>query len=142
MAPLSDLLRRFRRLGVPPGPPAAGLGVPPRAGEALTAELIPVFEAVDVIADEASAVSASAEPEAQRAVSAGRDEAARIRADGARRAEQERAAVAAASERSLQAELARIAGEAEREVSRIVEVAAARRAVLAARAVDRLRGGS
>ena len=142
MAPLSDLLRRFRRLGVPPGPPAAGLGVPPRAGEALTAELLPVFEAVDVIEDEASAISGSTEPEAQQAIASGREEAARIREDGARRAEYERAAVAAASERSLQAELARIEREAEREVSRIGEVAAPRRAVLAARAVDHLRSGS
>lgn len=142
MASLSELLHRFRRLGVPPGPPAAGLGVPARAGEALAAELLPVFAAVDVIANDARAISESAEPQAQRTIAAGHLEAARIRQDGARRAERERATVAAAHERSSQAEFARIAAEAEREVARIGEVVAARRAALASRVVDRLRGAS
>jgi hypothetical protein len=142
VASLSELLHRFRRLGLPPGPPAAGLGVPARAGEALAAELLPVFAAVDVIESEARAISESAEPQAQETIAAGREEAARIREDGARRAEAERAAVAASCERSSQAELARIAAEAEREVSRIGEVAAARRAALAVKVVDRVRGAS
>jgi vacuolar-type H+-ATPase subunit H len=142
VASLSELLHRFRRLGVPPGPPAAALGVPARAGEALAAELLPVFAAVDVIASDARAIFESAEPQAQETIAAGRQEAARIRQDGVRRAERERAAVAASHERSSQAELSRIAAEAEREVSRIGEVAAARRAGLASRVVDRLRGVS
>jgi vacuolar-type H+-ATPase subunit E/Vma4 len=113
--------------------------VPARAGEALAAELLPVFAAVDVIADEANAIAESAEPEAERAVLAGHEQAARIREDGARRAEEQRGLVAAARERSVQAELARIAGEADREVARIAEVAAPRRSVLVAEVVDRLR---
>ena len=101
------------------------------------AELTPVFEAVDVITKEASAISDLAEPETRQTIAAGRDEAVRIREDAARRAERERAVIAASSERELQAELARIAGEAELEVARIGEVAAARRVVLAAKAIDR-----
>jgi vacuolar-type H+-ATPase subunit H len=142
VASLSELLHRFRRLGVPPGPPAAGLGVPARAGEALAAELLPVFAAVDVIASDARAISESAEPQAQETIAAGRQEAARIRQDGERRAERERAEVAESHERSAQAELSRIAAEAEAEVSRIGEASAGRRAALAARVVDRLRGVS
>lgn len=142
MTSLSELLHRFRRLGVPPGPPAAGLGVPARAGEALAAELLPVFAAVETIANDARAISESAEPQAEQTIAAGREEAARIRQDGVRRAEEERAAIAAARERASRAELSRIAAEAEREVSRIGEAAAARRAELAARVVDRLRGVS
>lgn len=106
------------------------------------AELAPVFEAVDVITNEASAISDLAEPETRQTIAAGRDEAVRIREDAARRAEHERAVIAASGERELQAELARIAGEAELEVARIGEVAAARRVVLAAKAIDRLRSGS
>lgn len=142
VASLSELLHRFRRLGMPPGPPAAGLGVPARAGEALAAELLPVFAAVDVIASDARAISESAEPQMQQTIAAGRQEAARIRQDGTARAEEERAAIAASHGRSSQAELSRIAAEAEREVTRIGEVAAARRAAIAARVVDHLRGVS
>jgi hypothetical protein len=58
------------------------------------------------------------------------------------RAETERAAVAEAHERNSRAELSRIATEVEREVARIGEVAAARRAAPASKVVDRLRGVS
>src|SRR5512140_1462343 len=109
MAPLADLLHRFRRFGTPPGPPSAGLGVPARPGESLAAELLPVFSAVDEIEAEAQAIAASAEPEAARVLAAGREEAARIRAEGIREAERARAQVVAASEREAAAELARIA---------------------------------
>ncbi len=114
--------------------------MPAHPGEALAAELLPAFAAVDVIADEANAIGQSAEPEAERAVLAGHEQAARIREDGARRAEEERALVAVARQRSVQAELARIADEADREVARIAEVAATRRPALVADVVDRLRG--
>lgn len=140
--PLSDLLRRFRRLGVPPGPPAAGLGVPARPGEVLAAELSPVFVLVDAIADEARALVEEAGPDAERVLAAGREEAARVRTDGARRAQQERDAVASSRRRSAQVELSRIDAEAEREVARIAEVSAARRAALAARILERVRGES
>lgn len=142
VASLSELLHRFRRLGLPPGPPAAGLGVPARAGEALAAELLPVFAAVDEIASDARAISEAAEPQARQTIAAGRQEAARIRQDAARRAESERAAVAEAHERDSQAELARLAAEAEREVSRIGEVAAEHRAALTARILEHVRGVS
>jgi hypothetical protein len=142
MAPLSDLLHRFRRFGTPPGPPSAGLGVPARPGESLAAELLPLFSAVDEIEAEAQAIAASAEPEAERVLAAGREEAARISADGTQEAERARAQVAAASERETAAELARIAAAAELEVARIAEVSAARRDALVRQVVERVRGPS
>lgn len=142
MPAFSDLLNRFRRLGTPPGPPAAGLGVPARAGASLAAELLPVFAAVDLVEDEVRAIRESAEPEAQEVIAAARAQAARIRSDGARQAESERAAVMEACERDSHAELARIAANAEAEAERIAGTAAARRAELVARAVDHVRGAA
>jgi hypothetical protein len=134
-----DVLHRFRHLGAPPGPPAAGLGVPARAGESLAGELLPVFTAVDAIVDDARSISDSALPEAQRAVAIGREQAERILEEGAARADEERAAVTTTAELRSQAELSRIAAEAECEVRRIAEVAGARRGALVARVVDRVR---
>jgi vacuolar-type H+-ATPase subunit H len=142
MPALSDLLRRFRRLGTPPGPPAAALGVPARAGASLAAELLPVFAAVDLVEDEARAIRDSAAPEAEQAIAAARAHAARVRADGARRAESERAEVVAVHEDGSRAELARIAAGAEDEAARIASVAAARRPDLVARIVDHVRGAA
>ena len=140
MPAFSDLLNRFRRLGTPPGPPAAGLGIPARAGASLAAELLPVFAAVDLVEDEARAIRESAGPEAQEAIAAGRLQAAGIRADGARRAESERAEAIATRERGSRAELARIAADAESEAARIAATAAARRPELIARVVDHVVG--
>ncbi len=142
MAPLSDLLHRFRRFGTPPGPPSAGLGVPARPGEALAAELLPIFAAVDEIESDARAIAEAAAPEAERVLAAGRAEAERIRDDGIREAERVRAEVAAAGELAAQAELARIAADSEREVARIQEVSAARRDALVAQVVARVRGAA
>lgn len=139
MAGLFDLLHRFRHLGAPPGPPAAGLGVPARAGESLAGELLPVFTAVDAIVNDARSIADSALPEAQRALAIARQQAARIVEDGAVRADAERVAVTKAAELRSQVELARIAAEAEGEVGRIAEVASARRGALVARVVDRVR---
>jgi len=142
MPALSDLLRRFRRLGTPPGPPAAGLGVPARAGASLAAELLPVFAAIDLVEDEARAIRDTAGPEAEEAIAMARAQAAGLRADGARRAESERADVAAAQEDGSRAELARIAADAEAEAARIASAAAARRPDLVARIVDHVRGAA
>ena len=142
MPALSDLLNRFRRLGAPPGPPAAGLGVPARAGASIAAELLPVFVAVDLVENEASAIRDAAEPAARELVAAAREEAARIRADAARRAERERAAAVAACEADSRDELARIARDADAEAARILGAAAARRPELVARVVDHVRGAA
>jgi hypothetical protein len=85
MRPVATWLERFRR-------PA---GVPAAATEEIDVELMPVFAALDLIEEEASAIRAAAAAEASRRVDAAVAEAERALARWRREAEAERAAAEA-----------------------------------------------
>ena len=86
MPSLADLLHRFRRLGSPPGAPAAGLGVPEQPGATITGELVQVFSAVDELQSDADRIVQEAESQATAERDLARREAARIREDAEREA--------------------------------------------------------
>jgi hypothetical protein len=142
MPPLAALLERFRRLGGPPGAPAVGLGVPGRPGEAVVAELAPVFAAIDRIEAECDRLDSHATAEAARLVAEAEAEAERIRADGRTRAEAERRRIAARRADELAAQLEGIARDGAAEAARVAALAQERADALARTLVARLQASA
>jgi hypothetical protein len=75
---LAELLERLRHVA-PPGPPAAGGGVPDDAAADLQAELRPLLAALDEVEDEARALIDAAAAEAAAVRDGGARDAERIR---------------------------------------------------------------
>ena len=142
MPPLAALLERFRRLGGPPGAPAIGLGVPGRPGEAVAAELAPVFAAIDRIEAECDRLEARAADEAARLRAEADAGCERIRADGRASAEAERRRIAALRADELAAQLDGIARDGAAEAARIAALAQARADALARTLVARLQASA
>ena len=134
--PLVDLLNRFRRLGAPPGPPARPVGIPASGGEALLAELAPLFAALDAIGDEATAIRADAERRAADLRSGASSEAGSIVAQARAAAADARREAAAERQRAMRGEAERVRVDAEREVARIRAQARAQLSALVAVVVD------
>lgn len=109
-------LERFRR-------PAA---VPAAASDELDAELLPVLETLDRIEEEARALRASAQAEAERRLDAARAEAARSLERWRRQAEAERVRAERERRAALATEARAIGAEAELEAGRLREQGRAR----------------
>jgi hypothetical protein len=96
MLSLPELLRRFRRVWLPPGAALARVAPPVDVSARLRAEVAPVFEAVAEIERRAAAIRAAADEEGTALV----DSATREAAEAVRKAETEApAARSAAAER-------------------------------------------
>jgi vacuolar-type H+-ATPase subunit H len=103
IGPLAGFLERFRR----------GAGVPSTVGGDASAELAPVFAALDEIDREIAAVRRRAEAAAARRLGEADEEAARIVAAGRKQAEAERDDALAAGLRAADADVDAILREAQ-----------------------------
>jgi hypothetical protein len=136
-----DLLRRFRRVAAPPGRAAAAT-VPVDRLEELSAELAPVFGAMDAIEEEIDRVEREGEENAARIRDEGRATAERILADARERAEVARSEAAATRRRSREEEIGAMLSAAEEQAREIAGRADGRIEDGVVRVLDALMGAA
>jgi vacuolar-type H+-ATPase subunit H len=128
IGPGRSFLERFRR----------SAGVPAVVGDEASAELAPVFAALDELEREASLPRARSLQMAKRRLHDAREEAHAIVADARARADAERGEALKTGLRRADAASAEIVRRAEEEARRIELVGAERRPALVARILDRV----
>ena len=138
MPSLADLLHRFRRLGSPPGAPAAGLGVPEQPGATITGELVQVFGAIDELQCGADRIVGEAESQAAAHRDLARREAARIREDAEREASRVRDSTLEHARATLDEEVQTVRAAGARAAGTISDQAPQRSARLARSVAQRL----
>ncbi len=138
MPSLADLLHRFRRLGSPPGAPAAGLGVPEQPGATIAGELVQVFGGIDELQRDADRIAEEAESRAAAERHLARREAARIREDAEREAVTVRHSTAERARATLDQEAETVRAAGARAAATISDRAQQRSAGLARAIAQRL----
>lgn len=119
MISLQDLLSRFRRALVPPGPALARAAPPVDVAARLRAEVAPVLEAIAELQERATQLKKEGDERAAQLIDAATSEAERNIRSAERKAPEARAAAVEDTHRGVEGEIATIDSEGNAETKRI-----------------------